>query len=175
MTSIIFFDTDCISSFLWTNTEFILIELYGKIMQLPIQVYLEISKVPFLKAKVDILLSKKFLKLIDIEVDTDEERLYNELTTFHPVPSNPLIGKGEAASIVHALYKCGTLASNNFKDIRFYIEKYDLDYTCTADILNTAVNHALITISKAEIIWSQMLQKKRRLPFSSFSEFLANK
>ena len=49
MTKVIFFDTDCLSSFLWTKTEKLLIHCFGSQMIIPRQVYDEVSKVPHLR------------------------------------------------------------------------------------------------------------------------------
>jgi len=42
MTSKLFFDTDCISSFLWVKQEKILFHLYPGRIMLPVQVYVEL-------------------------------------------------------------------------------------------------------------------------------------
>lgn len=46
MTDIYFFDTDCISAFLWVRNESILAKLYPGRIVLPTQVYDEIKRVP---------------------------------------------------------------------------------------------------------------------------------
>lgn len=53
MTSKLFFDTDCISSFLWVKQEKILFHLYPGRIMLPVQVYVELCNpsVPHLKKR----------------------------------------------------------------------------------------------------------------------------
>ena len=50
-----FFDTNCLSAFLWIRKESILSKLYAGRIILPAQVYKEIGKVSHLLEKVDIL------------------------------------------------------------------------------------------------------------------------
>ena len=55
MTNDMFFDTDCLSSFLWIDDTNIIEALYGGNIVLPDQVYLELSnpRVPHLKMRAD--------------------------------------------------------------------------------------------------------------------------
>lgn len=152
MTEIIFCDTDFLSSFLWTNTEFLLIHLFGSNMFLPRQVYDELSKVPPLKIRVDQMIKDKYLSIIDIEVYSEEESLYNELTFPNQKRGFPLIGKGEAAAIVLSKKNKGTLASNNLKDVLYYVHLYDLIHITTADIIKAACEKDKITVNEAEEI-----------------------
>ena len=50
-----FFDTDCLSAFLWVREESILAKLYAGLIILPAQVYNELKKVPNLLARADTL------------------------------------------------------------------------------------------------------------------------
>ena len=61
MTDKLFFDTDCISSFLWVDETNIITELYGGRIVLPEPVYNELSNpcVPHLKQRMDILLNAR--------------------------------------------------------------------------------------------------------------------
>ena len=118
MTDSVFFDTDCFSSFLWTSSENLLINLFpGKII-IPKPVYDEIScpSVQHLKLRVDSLVSNKLAKIKTILTGTEAFNLYYQLTVL-PGYGRMVIGKGEAASI--ALAKCnnGIVDSNNMKDI----------------------------------------------------------
>ena len=55
MTEKYFFDTDCLSAFLWVREESILARLYAGRIILPAQVYNELQRVPHLLARVDTL------------------------------------------------------------------------------------------------------------------------
>ncbi|MDD3113557.1 MAG: hypothetical protein WC339_03180 [Candidatus Izemoplasmatales bacterium] len=100
MTEVIFFDTDCISSFLWTKTEHLLIHCFGNDMIIPRQVYNEISSVPHLQQKIDVMVNNGNLKIEDLLVGSEENNLYLDLTDYTRSSKLALIGKGEAAAIV---------------------------------------------------------------------------
>lgn len=77
MTKDLFFDTDCLSAFLWVGETNILEALYGGYVVLPEQVYQELSnpRVPHLKAGTDALIEKNMVSVRPIEADTEEYRL----------------------------------------------------------------------------------------------------
>ncbi len=82
MTKVIFFDTDCISSFLWTKTEYLLVHCFGSDMIIPRQVYDEISKVPHLQKRIDDMVNNGNLVIEDILVNSKENTLYLDLTDY---------------------------------------------------------------------------------------------
>ena len=55
---------------------------------------------------------------------------YLQMTT-SPEAGMRIIGRGEAAGIAMAKHRDGTLASNNLRDIRLYVEKYEISYITT--------------------------------------------
>lgn len=172
MTKIVFFDTDCISSFLWTNTENLLIHCFGNDMIIPRQVYNEISKVPHLLQKIDLMVTNGNLIIGDILINTDENALYLDMTDHRRGRSLPLIGRGEAAAIVLTKKNNGILASNNFRDVSHYVQLYKLKHISTSNIIHRVVNERIITITEADNIWTKMIEKRRRLPFATYSDYL---
>ena len=172
MTKIIFFDTDCISSFLWTRTERLLIHCFGNDMIIPRQVYNEMSSVPHLQQKIDVMVSNGNLTIEDLLVGSEENNLYLDLTDYTRSGKLPLIGKGEAAAIVLSKKNNGILASNNFRDVKFYVKLYGLNHISTHDIMYKAYNDGLISITEADSIWIQMVAKRRKLPFRTFTDYL---
>ena len=52
----LYFDTDCLSAFLWIENESILTQLYPGRVIIPKQVYDELSSVPRLQGRIDTLL-----------------------------------------------------------------------------------------------------------------------
>lgn len=81
MTDHLFFDTDCLSAFLWINDTSILHELYrGKIV-LPEPVYHELSNpsIPHIKQRVDAMIGNKDVSVKTIDTGTEEYKLYAEL------------------------------------------------------------------------------------------------
>ncbi len=174
LTKKIFFDTDCISAFLWINDTSIIESLYSDYeVYIPNKVYEELDKpvISHLKTRIDTLIERGVVKTIDMEVGTDTYQTFVELT-MSPPNGQPIIGNGEAAAIAHAKDTDGILASNNIKDIKYYIELYKLNHTTTADILVSAYNSGLITEEQGNMIWANMLSKRRKLGASSFSDYL---
>lgn len=104
-----FFDTDCLSAFLWIREESILSKLYyGKII-LPAQVYIELQRVPHLLARVEALKNSGELSVASMEVGSSEYEDYLKMTT-SPEKGMRIIGKGEAAGIAMARQRAGILA-----------------------------------------------------------------
>ncbi len=85
-----------------------------------------------------------------------------------------MIGRGEAAAIVLSKKNNGVLASNNFRNVEYYVELYELDHISTSDIIHRVVKDRTITVSQADAIWTKMISKKRKLPFNTFSEYLSD-
>jgi predicted nucleic acid-binding protein len=106
LTDPLFFDTDCISAFLWVGEESLLPTLYPKRLVLPRPVYVELSHpaVSHLKTRIDIMISARQIEIAEIFVGTEEYDQYYRLTTA-PEPGHKLIGKGEASSIALAKVK----------------------------------------------------------------------
>ena len=173
MTEKYFFDTDCLSAFLWVHEESILARLYAGRIILPSQVYNEIQRVPHLLLKVDALKNNGDLRVESMEAGSEEYNDYLQMTTF-PEAGMRIVGRGEAAGIAMVKQRGGTLASNNLRDIRPYVEKYEISHITTGDILIKAMEAALITEAEGNIIWSEMIRKRRMLPTLTFSDFLAN-
>lgn len=172
MTDSLFFDTDCLSAFLWINDTNILQALYGGKIILPGPVYQELSNpsIPHIKQRADGLIKSNIAIIQQIEVGTEEYELYNALVKGDK--GKKQIGRGEAAGIALAKQFNGILASNNYRDIAPYIEEYDLKHIDTGHILNEALERNLITENEGNIIWQKMLNKNRKLPEKTFSDYL---
>ncbi|WP_201024189.1 hypothetical protein, partial [Tepidibacillus decaturensis] len=119
MTSKLFFDTDCISSFLWVKEENILFKLYPGRIVLPKEVFIELSNpsIPHIKRKVNELCINGDVTTKEILTNTEEYRLYYELA-ISPPKGEKRIGKGEAAAIALAKAYGGIIASNNLTSLR---------------------------------------------------------
>jgi hypothetical protein len=70
---------------------------------------------------------------------------------------------------------CGILASNNLRDIKTYIEEFVLRHVTTGDILIQALKGGYITESQGNAIWASMLAKRRKLGFTSFTDYIQSK
>ena len=173
MTNKLFFDTDCISSFLWVKEENLLFKLYPNRIILPKQVYDELSNpsIPHIKSKVTKLCLNGDISTKEILTNTEEFNLYYELA-IAPPKGKKIIGKGEAAAIALAKTYNGIIASNNLRDISKYVKKYNLEHVATGDILVAALNKGYIDETTGNQIWSNMIAKRRMLPTSTFTEYL---
>ena len=101
MTEICFFDTDCISSFLWIKrVDVVLSVIKGRIL-LPHPVCDELKKVPFLYDDFCALVKQGKARTIGIEYGSNEYKDYLKLTR-NPDSGMKIIGKGEAAAIALA-------------------------------------------------------------------------
>lgn len=166
-----FFDTDCLSAFLWIRGESILAELYSGRIVLPAQVYNEIQRVPHLQERVDALKVSGDLCVESMEVGSAEYKDYLQMTS-SPEEGMRIIGKGEAAGIAMAKHRKGTLASNNLRDICYYVENYEISHITTGMILIEAMEAGIITEEEGNNLWTEMIKKRRMLPTESFSEYL---
>lgn len=175
MTDTLYFDTDCISAFLWVKAENILTTLYSGKIIIPQQVYNELSNpvIAHLKARLDTLISNKDAIVEPIITDSPGYSLYVKLTNT-PDEGHIIIGKGEAAALTLASTSGGIIASNNLKDVAAYVSKFNIRHITTGDILVEAFKQSLITEDDGNIIWQAMLSKKRKIGAINFSEYLHN-
>lgn len=169
----VFFDTDCLCSFLWVGKEGILPLLYPGRIIIPHPVYTELSnpRIPHLKNRLDSLLSENLASIQVIDINSEEFQTYFQLTEA-PSAGHAIIGNGEASAIALARHSHGIVASNNLSDITAYIEEFNLKSITTGDILADALEKELIDEAQGNAIWTQMLSKRRRLGASSFTEYL---
>ena len=170
----IYFDTDCLATFLLVEKEEIIEKLFKGRIIIPKQVYVEIEKLvirKILKTKPDNFIKNSKAEIYDAMINSDEEKLYEKLVFGENGKS---IGSGEAICIALAKTFGGILSSNNLKDTCFYIKKYDLESITTGDILVLALQEEIITIDEGKEIWEMMLKYKRKIGPNTFKEYLEN-
>ncbi|MBP5781647.1 MAG: hypothetical protein J6X34_10515 [Clostridia bacterium] len=172
MTEKYFFDTDCLSAFLWVGEDCILTKLYAGKIILPAQVYNELKRVPHLQVRVDALKALGEIRIESIETGTEEYSDYLQMTT-SPENGMRFIGRGEAAGIAMAKHRNGTLASNNLRDVSRYVEIFQISHITTGDILIKAMDAGIISEADGNAIWADMIRKRRMLPTATFSDYLA--
>lgn len=173
MINSLFFDSDCISAFLWVKEQSLLVKLYPGRIVIPKPVYDELAypTTPQLKERIDFLVSSNQAVLETISIDSDTYDLYQKLTKSSD-KGHVIIGPGEAAAIAMAKAAGGIVASNNLKDIYPYIKEFALQHITTGDILIEAMEKGFITEDDGNSIWISMLSKRRKLGAISFSEFI---
>lgn len=174
-TNIIFFDTDCISAFLWVKNESILEKLYYGRIIIPRMVYDEMSKpgVSWMKERIDLLIKSGAARICDMDIESYEYDLYLKLTALGE--NGKVIGKGEASCISLAKKYNAIIASNNLRDVSYYIEKFSLKHITTGDIFIEAYNEKIITEDEGNAIWAKMIAKRRKLGANSFSDYMKEK
>src|SRR5690554_6378425 len=111
LTDPIFFDTDCLSAFLWVRSEHLLSVLYPNRLYIPYETYNEVSRVPHLKSQVDNMIANQELRIERMSLGSDATKLFTSFITTRA--GIRAIGQGEAACIALAITKSGILASNN--------------------------------------------------------------
>lgn len=173
MTDLIFFDTDCISAFLWINNESLLLKLYPGRIVIPKPVYMELNhpNIKHLKTRIDKMISTGNVIIKEILVGSEEYETYYQLTE-KPKNNHRIIGKGEASSISLALKYDGIVASNNLSDVNVYINEFSLKHVTTGDILVEAYQKCFITENEGNQIWQEMIMKRRKIGALTFSEYL---
>jgi len=171
--SVVLFDTDCLSAFLWVSAEHILSSLYSGSIIVPQQVYDELSNpyTPQLKTRLDKLIINGDVVIRSILSDAAEFKHYMKLTS-NPDEGHVIIGKGEAAVIALASALGGVVASNNLKDVAQYVSELKLQHITTGNILVKAFEQSLITESDGNNIWRSMLVKRRRIGAASFTDYI---
>jgi len=176
LTDLLFFDTDCLSAFLWVGKESLLTRLYPGRVVIPEQVYDELSYpgLPSFNITIDTLFAQKQVVIEAIKAGTEAYDLYYTLSRV-PSKGHVVIGKGEAACIALAKTTGGIVASNNLKDISSYIEEFGLKHVTTGDILVEAYEGKHITEDEGNTIWAGMRRKGRKIGAETFSEYLVSK
>jgi hypothetical protein len=171
----LFFDNDCFSSFIETEEEQILQDLFPAKIILPFEVFHELSHPSTpknIRTRVIGLYDKKMIA-VPLQCDNTSEFDYElyALLLEPEVSSLPRCGKGEAAAIVYAKMYKGIIASNNLRDVLPYVRLYSLRQKTTGSILSEAVQRGMITPGKAESIWSSLLLLGYLMPTPNFNDY----
>ena len=77
-------------------------------------------------------------------------------------------------SISLAKERNGILASNNLKNISVYVEEYGLLHVTTGDIIKMALDKGYIDEAQGNVIWANMIARRRKLGYATFSDYLAD-
>ena len=168
----VFYDSDCLSCFLAVKECGILQKLFSKII-VPLVVAHEIlnSGTPqHIRDNFNELINLEFVEVHEMELDSPEHNLFNDIKKNYE-----FMGDGEAAVIALTQKNGGVIASNNLKDVKDYVEDYDLNLITTAFILAIAYEKHIKTKEELDKIWTDMINngRKRSLPrnISSFTQY----
>lgn len=170
-----FYDSDCLSSFLIINEGNLLKELFYEI-NIPSQVYEELTcegTPENVKDNLQELIKDNFVKIVDLNTETAEYLNYRNIINGN-LYKGCRIGKGEAAAITLAYENKGILSSNNFKDIKFYVDYFELPLLTTAYLLGILFDKNIINKDEANSMWNKMIKYRRALLESSFERYYNN-
>jgi predicted nucleic acid-binding protein len=160
-------DADFISSFAWVKRLDILESLYPKRMVILDEVMLELNRVPHLAAKVKISIRNGHIKCVSMFANSPEALQLGKLL------ETGKYGSGEAACMAYLTRHDGVLGSNNLSHVKAFCIQNNKRLLTTADVMRQAYKAGLIGLDEANTIWSVMISKMRKLPTSSFSEYLS--
>ena len=167
----VFYDSDCLTCFLAVKECGILQQLFSKVI-VPLVVKEEIlhrGTPQYIKDNFNELLLLDFVEIREMGIMSKEYDFYDELKKEYPG-----IGDGEAAVIALVHENGGVIASNNLRDVRDPIEKFDLNFITTAFILAMAYENQIKSREELDEIWQYMLKcgRKRSLPkINSFTQY----
>jgi len=160
-------DTDFISSFAWVNRLDILEGLYSKRMVILDEVLAELNRVPHLASRVELSVKNGHIKCVSMFADSPEALQLSKLL------ETGKYGSGEAACMAYLTQRYGILGSNNLSDVKAFCIQNNLCLLTTADAMHQAYKAGFITLDEADKVWEDMISKKRKLPASSFSEYIS--
>lgn len=168
----VFYDSDCLSCFLAVRECGILQKLFTKII-VPVVVEHEIlddGTPQHIKDNFNKLVNLEFVEVRQMEVGSSEHELFNDIKRDYE-----FMGDGEAAVIALTRENGGVIASNNLRDVKDYVEDYDLNLITTAFILALAYEKCIKTKEELDNIWQDMINngRKRSLPrnVNSFTQY----
>ena len=168
----VFYDSDCLSCFLAVRECGILQKLFSKII-VPLVVAHEIlnpGTPQHIKDNFNDLIKIGFVEVRGMDVNSPEHDLFNDIKRNYK-----FMGDGEAAVIALTQENNGVIASNNLRDVKDYVEDYDLNLITTAFILAMAYEKQIKTKRELDQIWTNMMNngRKRSLPrnVNSFTEY----
>ena len=163
----IILDADFLSSFAWVKRLDILEGLYSKQMVVLEEVLEELRRVPHLASRVELSIKNGHIRS-EAMLASSPEAL--QLAKFL---ESGRYGTGEASCMAYLTHHDGILGSNNLSDIKDFCIQNKKQLLTTADVLHHAYETELINLDEADKIWADMLSKKRKLPASSFTEYLS--
>ena len=165
----VFYDTDCLSSFLQIDRIDLLKREYSKIIiSTKVKDELFNKKTPEkIKNRLTSLIQEGYVEVKDLEFGSDE---FNQYYKFITDDKTEDIGKGELSVISLVIAKNGILASNNLDDVCYFVKKYNLEHVTTSKIIVTCYEKGYLTFDKADKIWKELLKNPKH-PQISFKDF----
>ncbi len=171
---VIFFDTDCLSSFIIVEKFTLLLNYFSNRIVIPQAVFDELvrtnSRIAFYENSLIAFAKYGHLEIKNIEIGDQYFEYFIRFTEIGE-PENRRIGDGEAMAISMAIVDNGILASNNLRDTRYFINKYNMEHLTTSKILLSMNRDYTISDDEAYRIWEDMIDKGIWLPKPTFFEY----
>lgn len=171
---VIFNDTDVLSSFMCVNSFKTVLDVFAHKrykMVVPLVVLDELRATSRIKqlfaTPIEAEIRKGTIYTEDIMLGTEEFDTYMEFK------NQQGLGDGESAALSLAIHTpSAAIASNNLRDVKKAVEDYHLELWTVPDIIHYAKEHNIITENRASGLWKKMVQHGRRLPYSTYEEYL---
>ena len=159
-------DTDFVSSFAWVDRMDIIEALYSGTMILLGEVMAELERTRHLADVVALSVAHGHIRQVEMLSDSAEALQY---VRFH---ESGRYGSGEATCLAYIVYRGGILASNNLSDVKRFCVKNRIPLLTTPDVLVHVYEEGRLTLDETDVVWREMVARRRRLPAKSFAEYL---
>ena len=168
----VFYDTDCLESFLFVGAGYILEKLFSKII-IPEQVYNELTdkNTPQIVKTNFKNLKAGFVEIRKIPFISQEYTTYKLIEKGFWSATGKVCGPGESAAMALAHLDEGIVASNNLSDVEEYIESLDIELITSSMILAKAFEENIVTDDTANDLWKGMVKEGIELPKDSFTKY----
>lgn len=170
---IIFYDADFLICFLIIGEVFILKKVFNEII-IPKQVYDELTDnfaPKVIRETIVDLKESGFVKVFRIGPNSKERIPYLSIKRGDWHNYYKKLGKGESAALAFAIENNGVIASNNFADIKYYVDKYGLPLITTSYFLALLVDEKIMDYDEVFAIYDRMIEKGRKMPCANFDEY----
>ena len=168
----IFYDIDCLVSFLLIDRLDVLKSVFDKVYMSNkvFEIYTNPSIASDIRDGIKDLVLEDFIKVEEISLNTSEFDIYYSLINDNK--TDRYLGKGEASTIALAVKHHAIVLCNDCSNAGFYLKKYGLKSLNTSDILKRAYQKKIISLDEAEDIWREMKKQGVLLPADSFKKYL---
>ena len=170
---IIFYDADFLICFLTIGETFILKKAFNEII-VPMQVFKELTrkKSPnIVKETIINLRDSGFVKVPVIKSNSRVNMAYRAIKNGYWHEDFRRLGKGESSALAFAIEEEGVIASNNFDDIKDYVDKYELPLLTTSYFLALVFDEGIIDYDEASDLYERMIEEGRKMPCNNFEEY----
>ncbi len=167
----VFFDTDCVSSFLSVGRLDIVVKLFGQRIRVPSEVLRELDGLQYhptlghIPSSLRAYIAESPQAEVQITIGSPTHKMYEQLKEGF---GGRRVGSGESAVMACAYQQRGVVASNNLSDVRAFCEANGIELICTQHTLVGAVVKGVIAEVTARKVWHHMARMGNSLPRHGF-------